>query len=145
MSKNVYLDLGFSEDEAIERAIRAEIATRIEMLIADRRLTQKQAASLFHVPQPTISKIVNGRLANLSLAFLVRMLIRAGLPFEIRRGVSAEDVEVTINDAEVAVATKRDEFQVTGALPGTAAPSVLNSATQPMSATFSSDVTIIGA
>ena len=43
MSKNVYLDLGFSEDEAIERAIRAEIATRIELLIADRRLTQKQA------------------------------------------------------------------------------------------------------
>ena len=81
------------------------------------------------MPQPTISKIVNGRLANLSLAFLIRMLIRAGLPFEIRRGASAEDVEVTINDAEAAVATKRDEFQVTGALPGTAAPSVLNSAT----------------
>lgn len=144
MSKNVYLDLGFSEDEAIERAIRAEIAARIEMLIVARCLTQRQAANLFRVPQPTISKIVNGRLTNLSLAFLIRMLIRAGLPFEIRRGVSAEDVEVAINDAEAAVATKRDEFQVTGSLPGAAAPSVLNRANELTSATFSSDVTIIG-
>ena len=32
MSKNVFLDLGFSEDEAIERALRAEIAIRLELL-----------------------------------------------------------------------------------------------------------------
>lgn len=144
MSKNVYLDLGFSEDEAIERAIRAEIAARIEILITARRMTQRQAANLFRVPQPTISKIVNGRLANLSLAFLIRMLIRAGLPFEIRRGVSADDVEVAINDAEAVAATKRDEFQVTGSLLGTVAPSVLNRANEPTSGTFTSDVTIIG-
>ena len=112
MSKNVFLDLGFSEDEAIERALRAEIAIRLELLIRSRRLTQKGAAKLFGVPQPTISKIVNGKLANLSLAFLLRMLVKANLPFEIRRGASAEDVEVSIDDRLFDAGTYRSEMVV---------------------------------
>lgn len=96
MSKNVYLDLGFSEDEAAERALRTELATRIAELIEDRGLTQRSAASLFEVPQPTISKIVNGKLANLSLAFLIRMLLRAGLPFRIEKGASADELSAIV-------------------------------------------------
>lgn len=117
MSKNVFLDLGFPEDEAIERALRAEIAIRLELLIRDRGLTQKAAANLFGVPQPTISRIVNGKLANLSLAFLLRMLIRAELPFEIRRGASADDVEVTIDDGTFDAGTYRDEVVVGASQP----------------------------
>ncbi len=112
MSRNVFLDLGFAEDEATERALRVEIALRVELLIRDRRLTQKEAARLFGVPQPTISKIVNGKLANLSLGFLIRMLVRAGLPFSIRRGSHAEDIEVSIGDRGATSATRRDEIVV---------------------------------
>ena len=90
VSKNVFLDLGFAEDEAAEHALRAELATRIATLIDDRNLTQRDAARLFEVPQPTISKIANGKLANLSLGFLIRMLLRAGLPFRIEKGATAD-------------------------------------------------------
>lgn len=100
MSKQVFQDLGFSEDEAREHAIRAEIAAQIALLIADRNLMQKEAAKLFRVPQPTISKIVSGNIANLSLAFFVRMLLRADIPFKICRAKSAEHAEVSIDESE---------------------------------------------
>ena len=43
-------------------------------------LNQVTAAKRFAVPQPTLSKIVNGRVADLSLELLIRIAVRAGLP-----------------------------------------------------------------
>lgn len=118
MSKNVYLDIGLEQDEAIERSLRSQIAIRLELLIRDRGLTQAAAAVLFQVPQPTVSKIVNGQLSNISLGYLIRMLIKAGLPFRLERGTSADEIDVAINDAASSVSTNYDEFVLGAALPG---------------------------
>jgi predicted XRE-type DNA-binding protein len=112
MSKNVFLDLGFAEGEAREHAIRAEIAARIALWIEDHQLKQKDAARLFKVPQPTISKIASGNISNLSLGFFVRMLLRADLPFKICRGKSEERVEVSIDENDEARATFYSEVVV---------------------------------
>lgn len=117
MSKNVFSDLGFADDEAREHAIRAEIAARIALWIEGHQLKQKEAAKLFKVPQPTISKIARGNISNLSLAFFVRMLLRADIPFRICRAKSADLVEVSIDENDEARATLRSEVVVPRAMP----------------------------
>jgi len=46
--------------------------------------TPKQEIDLakkrYEVPQPTISKIVNGNIEKLSIEFLIKLMVRAGLP-----------------------------------------------------------------
>ena len=100
MSRNVFLDLGFAKDEAVELALCAQLGLLIEDLIKSRGLTQGKAAQLFGVPQPTISKIVNKRLDNLSLAFLLRMLVRAEVSFNLKVGQDPDNVVVTIDEDE---------------------------------------------
>ncbi|MGE0582937.1 MAG: helix-turn-helix domain-containing protein [Steroidobacteraceae bacterium] len=100
MSRNVFLDLGFAKDEAVELALCSQLGILIEDLIKARGLTQGKAAQLFGVPQPTISKIVNERLSNLSLAFLLRMLVRAEVSFNLKVGQDPDNVVVTIDEDE---------------------------------------------
>jgi predicted XRE-type DNA-binding protein len=107
MSRNAFADLGFAEDKAAEMALRVAVAVQIVQVIKARRLTQNDAKKLFGVPQPTISKIMKLRLANLSLAFLLRMLFKASLPFEIKYGGSSQAIDASVakqpNSAAVSV------------------------------------------
>src|SRR6266702_5568499 len=96
MSRNAFADLGFAEDKAAEMALRVAVAVQIVQVIKARNLTQIDAKKLFGVPQPTISKIMKLRLANLSLAFLLRMLFKAALPFEIRCGGNSQAIEACV-------------------------------------------------
>lgn len=54
-------------DIATIQALRAALALQISRCLVHRELSQVEAARLFDVPQPTLSKIVNGRVADLSL------------------------------------------------------------------------------
>jgi predicted XRE-type DNA-binding protein len=96
MSKNAFADLGFAEDKASEMALRTAVAVQIVQVIKARNLTQNDAKRLFGVPQPTISKIMKLRLANLSLAFLLRMLFKASLPFEIKYGGNSQAIDASV-------------------------------------------------
>ncbi len=80
MSKNPFLDLGFAPDEAAAMHIREQLAATLEHYIASKGWSQIQAAKALKVPQPTISKVVNGNTDRLSIEFLVKLLVRAGLP-----------------------------------------------------------------
>jgi predicted XRE-type DNA-binding protein len=106
VSRNVFADLGFADDKASEMALRVAVAVQIVQVIKARNLTQNEAKKLFHVPQPTISKIVKLRLANLSLAFLLRMLFKAGLQFAIRSGGNSQSIDATVSEHTVGVATE---------------------------------------
>lgn len=97
MGRNAFTDLGYSNERAAEMALRVSVALQIASLISDRGLTQTQAASLFGVPQPTISKIKRLRLEKLSLALLLKMLFKAGVPFTITHSGSAEFVHATVD------------------------------------------------
>lgn len=97
MSRNVFADLGFAEDKASEMALRVAVAVQIVEVIKARNLTQNDAKKFFHVPQPTVSKIMKLRLANLSLAFLLRMLFKAGLPFEIKYGGNSQAIDAVVS------------------------------------------------
>ena len=55
----------------------------VARLIADRRLTQVEAARLFGVSQPRVSDVVRGRVERFTIDALVEMLARAGVRLDI--------------------------------------------------------------
>jgi predicted XRE-type DNA-binding protein len=78
-------------DIATVQALRADLALQISRGLGRRQLTQVEAARLFDVPQPTLSKIVNGRVADLSLELLIRIAVRTGLAVVMQIGSGPEE------------------------------------------------------
>lgn len=89
MSRNPFLDLGFPREEATALHIRSQLAAALEYHIERKRWSQTEAARALKVPQPTVSKIVNGNIEKLSIEFLIKLMVRAGLPVGISGGRSA--------------------------------------------------------
>lgn len=80
-SGNVFADLGLPNAE--ERLAKAELARKIGAIIAERHLTQTQAAELLGIDQPKISALMRGRLESFSLERLMRFLNALGRDVEI--------------------------------------------------------------
>ena len=80
-SGNVFADLGLSNPE--EALAKAELANKIAVLIADRRLTQAKAAKLLGIDQPKVSMLLRGRLTGFSLERLMRFLLLLGQDIKI--------------------------------------------------------------
>lgn len=54
MRRNVFVDLGFAEREAVEHALRVEIAVRLQQLIRHRQWTVCQGARRWDVPESLV-------------------------------------------------------------------------------------------
>jgi predicted XRE-type DNA-binding protein len=70
-------------DEATIHALRRGLALQISRAVNRLRATQLVAARQLGVPQPTLSKLVNGRVDNLSIELLIRIAVRAGLSLSL--------------------------------------------------------------
>jgi predicted XRE-type DNA-binding protein len=75
-----------SPDIATIQALRSDLALQLGRHVRRMAATQVAAAKQLRLPQPTLSKIVNGRVADLSLELLVRVAVRAGLPMTLLTG-----------------------------------------------------------
>ena len=75
---NVFRDLGFSEDEAENLKIRADLMIELTRLIEDQGMTQAAAAELFGVTQPRVSDLMRGKIDRFSVDSLIEMLGHAG-------------------------------------------------------------------
>ena len=80
-SGNVFADLGLANPE--ERFAKAELARKISKILAERQLTQVEAAELLGVDQPKISALIRGRLGGFSFERLMRFLTILGRDVEI--------------------------------------------------------------
>lgn len=89
-SGNVFRDLGFSTEEALNLKVRSDLMIRLSKLIEGRGLTQGQAAHLFGVTQPRISDLVRGKIDRFSIDTLIAMLGHAGVKVQILVGRSAK-------------------------------------------------------
>jgi predicted XRE-type DNA-binding protein len=78
-------------DIATVQALRGDVALQIARFLEGRQLTQAAAAKLLRIPQPTLSKIVNGRVSELSLELLIRIAVRAGLHLVLQTGNAPEE------------------------------------------------------
>ena len=81
---NVFSDLGFTPAEAEELLAKSVLIEAIADTIRRRRLTQMQAAKLCRTDQPTLSKVLRGRMESVTLDRLTAWLTALGRSVEIR-------------------------------------------------------------
>jgi len=96
-SGNVFRDLGFSPEEAAHLKIRSAFMALLRDLIAQRNLTQTQAADLFGVSQPRISDLVRGKIQRFTIDTLVEMLARVGFRVVPRQGARRRTAELQVS------------------------------------------------
>lgn len=73
-------------DIATVEALRRDVALQLARFTRRMGVTQVAAARRLGLPQPTLSKIVNGRISDVSLELLIRAAARAGLPMTLQTG-----------------------------------------------------------
>lgn len=78
-------------DVATIQALRSDVALQITRFLRGRGLNQAAAAKQLQIPQPTLSKIANGRVDALSLELLLRIAVRAGLHLVLQIGAVPEE------------------------------------------------------
>lgn len=77
-SGNIFADIGFSAAESEELAAKSALIMVIKDAIETRRLTQAEAARLCGTDQPTLSKVLRGRLESVTIDRLARWLNALG-------------------------------------------------------------------
>lgn len=93
-------------DAATIQALRGDVALQIARLLERRQLSQAAAAKMLRIPQPTLSKIVNGRVSELSLELLLRIAVRAGLHLVLQTGAAAEEAGAFLGTSAPAAPTR---------------------------------------
>jgi predicted XRE-type DNA-binding protein len=83
-SGNVFADLGFSPAEAAELSVKSTLIREIDETIQRRKLTQQAAAKLCATDQPTLSKVLRGRMESITIDRLASWLVALGRTVEIR-------------------------------------------------------------
>jgi predicted XRE-type DNA-binding protein len=99
-SGSVYTDLGHPEDTDMQ--LKASLTIRISDILADRSLTQIQAARILGIPQPKLSRILRGQFRGISASKLLACLNRLG-----------QDVDIVVHEATDG-ATGLGQTRVTG-------------------------------
>ena len=73
-SGNVFKDLGLPSPN--ERLAKAKLAYKINRLIANQGITQKDAADFLGISRSKMTALRNGRLKNFTIDYLVSLLRR---------------------------------------------------------------------
>ncbi len=87
-------------DEAIIHSLRRDLALQVSRAVRRLGTTQVVAAQQLGVPQPTLSKLINGRVDNLSIELLIRIAVRAGLTLTLHTGKVAEEAGVFVSTSD---------------------------------------------
>ncbi len=82
-SENVFADLGFLPAEAAEMETKSALIDAIGETIARRKLSQVEAAKLCGTDQPTLSKLLRGRMESVTIDRLASWLTALGRTVEI--------------------------------------------------------------
>ena len=80
-SGNVFRDLGLPNAE--EHLVKAQLVFKIDRLMKKRRLKQVEAARLFGIRQPDVSKMLRGQFRQFSVERLLRFLVALNQDVEI--------------------------------------------------------------
>ncbi len=82
-SGDVFADLGFGTETAAELNVKSSLISAIQETIRERGLTQIEAARLCSTDQPTLSKVLRGRMESVTIDRLTAWLIALGRTLEI--------------------------------------------------------------
>jgi predicted XRE-type DNA-binding protein len=78
---NIFADIGLPNAE--EHLVKAQLVYKIDGLLKERGLKQIEAAGLFGVKQPDVSKMLRGDFRQFSVERLLRFLVALGQDVEI--------------------------------------------------------------
>ncbi len=84
-SGNVFVDLGFSPEEADILQMRADLMADLRQFIEKKKLTQVEAARILGVSQSRVSDLVKGKSEKFSLEMLITLATRAGMRVRLHR------------------------------------------------------------
>jgi len=82
-SGDVFADIGFTPDEAADLTAKSTLIIAIKDAMRRRKLTQQEAARLCHTGQPTLSKVLRGRMECVTVDRLAHWLNALGRAVEI--------------------------------------------------------------
>ncbi len=80
---NLFADIGFTPAEAAELAAKSSLIIAIKDTLLRRKLTQREAAQLCGTDQPTLSKVLRGRMESVTIDRLAGWLNALGRDVEI--------------------------------------------------------------
>lgn len=78
-------------DVATVQALRIDLALQVARHFRRSGVSQSSAAKQLDIPQPTLSKIVNGHVSDLSIELLLRIAVRADLPVTLMTGRTPQE------------------------------------------------------
>ena len=78
-SGNVFVDLGYSPDEAAILQMRADLMADLRRFIKTKKLTQAKAAEILGVSQSRVSDLTRGKWEKFSLEMLIILATKAGM------------------------------------------------------------------
>ena len=78
-SGNVFIDLGYSPDEAAILQMRADLMADLRKFIKAKKLTQATAAKILGVSQSRVSDLTTGKWEKFSLEMLITLVTKAGM------------------------------------------------------------------
>lgn len=85
-SDNVFADLGIASPT--DHLLKAELVSRLSLIIDRKKITQTEAAKLTGVSQPDLSRMLRGQFRDVSAERILRAIVRLGSVVDI--GVSTE-------------------------------------------------------
>ena len=83
-SGNVFIDLGYSTDEAAILQMRADLMADLRKFIKVKKLTQAKAAQILGVSQSRVSDLTRGKWERFSLEMLITLATRAGMHVTVK-------------------------------------------------------------
>jgi predicted XRE-type DNA-binding protein len=78
-SGNVFIDLGYSPDEAAILQMRADLMAGLRKFIRAKKLTQAKAAEILGISQSRVSDLNTGKWERFSLEMLIILATKAGM------------------------------------------------------------------
>jgi len=81
---NVFIDLGFSPEEATILAMRSQLMGELRIKIRDEAWTQIDAAAVLGISQSRVSDLIRGKWDKFSLDMLITLATRAGKKVELK-------------------------------------------------------------
>jgi predicted XRE-type DNA-binding protein len=80
-TKNIFADLGFPDAET--HLLKAQLMSRVQDTMQERKLTQTAAARITRVSQPDLSRMLKGHFRDVSVERIMRMLTSLGCEVDI--------------------------------------------------------------
>jgi len=84
-SGNVFIDLGYSPDEAAILQMRADLMADLRKWVEAKRLTQAKAAEILSISQSRVSDLIRGKWERFSLEMLITLATRIGMHISLRK------------------------------------------------------------